>query len=170
MTRLRFLFPVLLAALFLSGCGYHLGAIKPTPMRNVRTLAVQNFKNRTYEADVETLLADTLIKQVQLDGTYTVASDQTADAIVHCTLEQLQRTPIQSTVGNVLSTSEFEIDLKVSYFVEDRVTGAVLMRGQAFGKSTFFTTSDLTTVERQAIPEAAENLAKDITQQLSEGW
>jgi hypothetical protein len=54
-------------------------------MRSVRTLAVPTFKNRTYEPRVEVLLADTLIKTPQEDGTYTIVSDDTADAILHCT-------------------------------------------------------------------------------------
>jgi hypothetical protein len=70
----------------LCGCGYKLGEIRPTPMRSVRTLAVPTFKNRTYEPRVEVLLAVTLIKTLQEDGTYTIVSDDSADAIMHCTL------------------------------------------------------------------------------------
>ena len=55
------LLTTLLAVAFLSGCGYKLGEIRPTPMRSVRTLAVPTFKNRTYEPRVEVLLADTLV-------------------------------------------------------------------------------------------------------------
>ncbi len=34
-------------------------------------------------------MADTLIKQLQQDGTYTIISDDTADAIVYCTLRSI---------------------------------------------------------------------------------
>ncbi|MGA7902974.1 MAG: LPS assembly lipoprotein LptE, partial [Terrimicrobiaceae bacterium] len=77
------------ACALLGGCGYKLGEIRPTPMRSVRTLAVPTFKNRTYEPRVEVLLADTLIKALQQDGTYTVVSDDIADAVLNCTLTRV---------------------------------------------------------------------------------
>jgi len=158
------------AALFLSGCGYKLGEIRPTPMRSVRTLAVLNFKNITYEPRVEVLLADTLVKALQQDGTYQIIPEGEADAILSCTLTKVKRTPIRAVQDNVLATSEFGLTLDVIYEVEDRVTGAVLMAGAAQGKTTFFSGNDLQTIERQAISNAAADLANQITVAVSEGW
>lgn len=164
------LLPILLAAFLLAGCGYKLGEIRPTPMRSVRTLAVPTFKNRTYEPRVEVLLADTLIKQLQQDGTYTIVSDNTADAILNCTLEKIERRSLRSVQNNVLATSEFGISLEVNYRVTDRVTGIVLMEGRVRGNASFFADNDLQTTERQAIPVAAHNLALEMTTRLAEGW
>jgi hypothetical protein len=71
-----------IACALLGGCGYKLGEIRPTPMRSVRNLAVPTFKNKTYEPRVEVLLADTLIKTLQEDGTYTIVSEDNAEAIL----------------------------------------------------------------------------------------
>ena len=60
-------------------------------MRSVRNLAVPTFKNRTYEPRVEVLLADTLIKTLQEDGTYTIVSEDNAEAIMYCTLTKVER-------------------------------------------------------------------------------
>lgn len=166
---MRFLIASLIATLFV-GCGYKLGEIRPTPMRSVRTLAVPTFKNNTYEPRVEVLLADTLIKQMQQDGTYTIVSDDKADAIVYCTLKSITRRSLRSVQNNVLATAEFEIVLEVNFQVVDRVTGFVLMEGRARGDSSFFANNDLQTTERQAIPVAANELAIDLTSQLAEGW
>lgn len=160
----------LLTVTLLAGCGYKLGEIRPTPMRSVRTLAVPTFKNNTYEPRVEVLLADTLIKQMQQDGTYTIVSDDKADAIVYCTLKSITRRSLRSVQNNVLATAEFEIILEVNFQVVDRVTGFVLMEGRARGDSSFFADNDLQTTERQAIPVAANELAIDLTSQLAEGW
>jgi outer membrane lipopolysaccharide assembly protein LptE/RlpB len=162
--------PLFLVVCLLAGCGYKLGEIRPTPMRSVRTLAVPSFKNNTYEPRVEVLLADTLIKQLQLDGTYTVVSDNVADAILYCTLTKIDRRSVRSVQNNVLATAEFRLNLEVSYQVVDRVTGVVLMEGRARGETDFFTTSDLQTTERQAIPLAAEDLGQRITTRITEGW
>jgi outer membrane lipopolysaccharide assembly protein LptE/RlpB len=164
------LFLLLLAPLLLVGCGYHLGEIRPTPMRSVRTLAVPSFKNNTYEPRVEVLLANALIRELQVDGTYRIVNEGVADAILSCTLVRAERRSIRSVVDNVLATSEFELILEANYEVQDRVTGAILLEGQARGRTTFFPTGDLQTDERQAISVAASRLGQSITSRVAEGW
>ena len=164
------LIAAVIACALLGGCGYKLGEIRPTPMRSVRTLAVPTFKNRTYEPRVEVLLADTLIKTLQEDGTYTIVSDDTADAILNCTLIKVQRNSIRSVQNNVLATAEFAFFLDIAYQVSDRVTGSILKRGKVRGETTFFSSSDLQTTERQAIPVAAKDAAIELTTAVAEGW
>lgn len=162
--------PFLLAVFLLAGCGYKLGEIRPTPMRSVRTLAVPTFKNKTYEPRIEVLFADTLIKQLQQDGTYTIVSDNTADAILNCTVTQIERRSLRSVQNNVLATSEFGIVVEVSYEVIDRVTGIKLMDGRVRGQASFFSDNDLQTTERQALPIAARNLSIELSTRITEGW
>lgn len=166
-----------LAALLLGGCaGYHVGPIKPTRMAKVTTIAVPSFKNDTLLPRVEVLLANAVIKQLQQDGTYRVVRDNEADAIFQGHLEQIVRRPSRSVRGNVLLTREYLLTLRCTYEVTDRVTGAILDRRAAVGQTTFFVSgtdaiaADLTQDERQALPIAAEDLAKDIVSHLSEGW
>ena len=103
-------------------------------MRTVRTLAVPTFKNKTYEPRVEVLLADTLIKTLQEDGTYTIVSDDIADAILNCTLNRIERRSLRSVQNNVLATAEFGLFLDIAYQVSDRVTGSLLKKGKVTGK------------------------------------
>jgi outer membrane lipopolysaccharide assembly protein LptE/RlpB len=159
-----------IACALLGGCGYKLGEIRPTPMRSVRTLAVPTFKNKTYEPRVEVLLADTLIKSLQQDGTYTIVSDDTADAIMHCTLNKIERRSVRSVQNNVLATAEFGLFLDIAYEVKDRLTGSILKKGRVRGETTFFSSTDLQTTERQAIPVAAKNAAIELTTEVAEGW
>lgn len=161
---------LLLTTFLLAGCGYKLGEIRPTPMRSVRTLAVPTFKNKTFEPRIEVLMADTVIKQFQQDGTYTIVSDDTADAILYGTVTKIERRSLRSVQNNVLATSEYGLSLIVSFQVIDRVTGVVLMKGQARGDTSFFSNNDLTTAETQAIPIAAHSMAVDLVTELSEGW
>ena len=44
------------------------------------------------------------------------------------------------------------------------------MSGTAVGKTSFFSGNDLQTIERQALSNAAADLANNITGQISEGW
>jgi len=160
----------LAASLLLSGCGYHVGEIRPTPMRSVRTLAVPTFKNRTYEVRIESLFADTLIKRLQSDGTYEIVPVDRADAIVSCTIISIERRSLRSVQNNVLATSEFGLRLRVKYEVQSRVTGAMLMVGDIRGEATFFSGNDLQTIERQAMSDAAANVAGKIAVAITEGW
>ena len=161
---------VLAVSLLLTGCGYKLGEIRPTPMRSVRTLAVPTFKNKTFMPRIEVLFADTLVKRLQQDGTYELVADDRADAIVFCTIEKIERRALRSVQNDVLATSEYGLRVFVRYQVEDRVTGRVLLQGAAQGNATFFSGNDLVTIERQAMSNAASDLSNNIMAEISEGW
>ena len=164
------LMAAVIACALLGGCGYKLGEIRPTPMRSVRNLAVPTFKNKTYEPRVEVLLADTLIKTLQEDGTYTIVSEDNAEAILNCTLTRIERSSLRSVQNNVLATAEFGLRLDIAYQVSDRVTGSILKKGRVNGDTSFFSNTDLQTAERQAIPVAARNAAIKLTTEVAEGW
>lgn len=161
---------ILAVAVLLTGCGYKLGEIRPTPMRSVRTLAVPTFKNKTFEPRLEVLFADTLVKRMQQDGTYELVGDDKADAILYCTIDKIERRSLRSVQNNVLATSEFGLRVFVTYEVQDRVTGAILIKSSAQGNTTFFSGNDLQTIERQAFSNAASDLANNIMAEVSEGW
>jgi outer membrane lipopolysaccharide assembly protein LptE/RlpB len=165
-----------LAIIFLlTGCGYHLGEIKPTPMRRINTIAVNTFKNETLLPRLESQTADAVVKQFQQDGTYRIESADRTDAIIEATIEKVDRQPMRVLSTNVLQTSEFQLILVVRYRVIDRVTGAVLQQGKARGTTPFFSDSDLANsdlVTNQNInyPIAAQRMAENLVSQVAEGW
>lgn len=172
MKKAILLFPMLLC---LSGCGYHLGEIKPTPMRRVTTIAVLPFKNETLLPRVEAQTADAVAKQFQQDGTYRIESADRADAIVEGTIASVTRLPMRIFANNVLQTSEFELTVTVKYRVIDRITGAVLLEGTAVGVTPFFTesdrvNSDLVTNQNMNYPIAAQRMAEKLVASVAEGW
>jgi outer membrane lipopolysaccharide assembly protein LptE/RlpB len=156
--------------LLVSGCGYKLGEIRPTPMRSVRTLSVPNFKNETFESRIEVLFGDTLVKRLQQDGTYQLVNSGQADAILSCTITNIRTNSLRSVINNVLATSEFGLIVDVSYEVTHQGTGAILMQGKVIGKSSFFSGNDLQTSKQQALSNAASDLADKLTAQVAEGW
>jgi outer membrane lipopolysaccharide assembly protein LptE/RlpB len=166
-TRLAFLLTITIT---LAGCGYHLGEIRPTTMRSVRTLAVPTFKNNTFESRIEVLFADTLVKKLQQDGTYRIVDTNQADAVVYCIIEKIDRGAFRSVQNNVLATSEFRLTVTARYEVVDIGTGRVLMEGQVSGNTSFFSGNDLQTLERQGLSNAAADLAENLTTRLTEGW
>lgn len=166
-------FPVLLlalASLLLGGCAYQLGDARPSMMRGITTLSVPTSKNKTLEPNVEGLLADTIVKQLQTDGTYKIDYTDRADAIVYTTLEEVVRSPARAVRGNVLATSEYLFTTTISYEVVDRATGKQLMMGRVNGRTSFFVTADLQTDEIQALPLAFSDAAVKLAGRLSEGF
>jgi hypothetical protein len=174
-----------LATLFclaLTGClGYHVGPVKPYYLRDVHTIAVPTFKNRTLVPRAEVLVTDTVIKQLQQDGTFQITSGDKADATLNGEISRIARAPARSVRGNVLLTSEFALTLSVRYSLTGKNGEQLAPAAEVAGTTSFFvssgatntgniTSGDVTTDERQALPLATEDLATRLVAQISEGW
>jgi hypothetical protein len=165
----------------LTGClGYHVGPVKPYYLRDVHTIAVPTFKNRTLVPRIEVLTTDTVIKQLQQDGTFQIVSGDKADATLNGEISRIGRVPARSVRGNVLATSEFALTLSVRYSLTGKNGEQLAPAVEAVGTTSFFVSSgvttgditngDVTTDERQALPLATEDLATRLVAQISEGW
>jgi hypothetical protein len=160
-----------LLLLSLGGCaGYHLGPIQPYYLRSVHKLAVPTFDNKTLVPRISVLITDTVIKQLQQDGTYQIVGDDEADATLHGEITHITRAPLRSVLGNVLATLEFNLSLRVRYSVIDKSGKTLSPPSDVIGTTSFFVGPDITSDERQALPLAAEELATHLVSQLSEGW
>ncbi|HZS18017.1 MAG TPA: LptE family protein [Candidatus Udaeobacter sp.] len=164
----------LIATLFcfaLGGClGYQIGPVKPYYLRDVHTIAVPTFKNRTLVPRIDVLVTDTVIKQLQQDGTYQITSGDKADATLTGEIQRITRAPARSVRGNVLATTEFTLWLVVKYSLTGRDGQQLIPPNDVLGTTTFFVSSDVTSDERQALPLATEDLAGRLVTQISEGW
>ena len=173
----------LFATLFcfaLGGClGYHVGPAKPYYLRDVHTIAVPTFKNRTLVPRIEVLVTDTVIKQLQQDGTFQIASGDNADATLTGEVYRITRAPARSVRANILATTEFSLALVVKYSLAGRDGKQLVAPTDVVGTTSFFvnssssasnTSADVTTDERQALPLAGEDLATQLVTQVSEGW
>jgi hypothetical protein len=157
--------------LCLSSClGYHIGPAKPYYLHDIHVIAVPTFKNQTLIPRIEALVTDTVIKQIQQDGTYRVANESQADAVLKAEITRITRSPARSLSGNVLATTEFNLSMHVSYRLVGRDGQPLGPSSEAIGTTSFFVGTDVVTDERQALPLATEELATRLVSQLSEGW
>ena len=160
-----------LLALLLSGCaGYHLGPATPAYLRQIHSIAMPTFKNMTLVPRVEALVTGTVIKQFQQDGTFRIANEESADAVLKGEIIAVGRSPARSLRGNVLATTEFNLVLRVRYTLVGRDGKTIAGPSEAAGTTSFFVGEDVNTDERQALPLAAEEMAVHLVSQLSEGW
>ncbi len=155
----------------LGGClGYHIGPVKPYYLRDVHAIAIPTFKNHTLVPRIDVLVTDTVIKQLQQDGTYQITSGDKADATLTGEITRITRAPARSVRGNVLATTEFSLWLVVKYSLTGRDGAQLVPPNDVTGTTTFFVSSDVTSDERQALPLATEDLATRLVTQISEGW
>ncbi|MEY2518273.1 MAG: hypothetical protein QOF24_32 [Verrucomicrobiota bacterium] len=150
--------------------GYHLGPAKPAQLSQIHAIAVPMFRNNTLVPRIEALVTGTVIKQFQQDGTYRIAREEDADATLKAEIVSVGRSPARSVRGNVLSTTEFNLSVTVSYKLVGRDGKVIAGPGSAAGATSFFVGTDVSTDERQALPLAVEQLATSLVSQLSEGW
>lgn len=165
----RYFFP-LLALLMTSCAGYKLGPIQPKFMDGVKTVAVPTFKNDTLVPHLEALAANTVIKQMQTDGTYRIAPVDDADVILQGTITEIERKSVRSLRANVLATSEFNLVVHLSYTVTRRGTGEQIDSHEVTGQTSFFVSSDIQQDEQQALPSAIQDAASRLVSEISEGW
>ncbi|MGZ4983091.1 MAG: LPS assembly lipoprotein LptE [Chthoniobacterales bacterium] len=161
----------LLVAFGLSGCaGYRIGNVKPHYLEAINKIAVPTFRNHTFQPQIEALVTNTVIKQLQQDGTFRIANEADADATLKGTIQAIGRTPVRSVRGNVLATTEFNLTITVTYVLVDKSGRTLTGPSGVAGTTSFFVGNDVTSDQRQAIPLATEDMAVRLTSQLTEGW
>ncbi len=168
---MKAIFAAVLACFVLGGClGYHVGPVKPYYLRDIHTIAVPTFENKTLLPHIEVLVTDTVIKQLQQDGTFQIARNGDEDATLKAEITRVDRVPARSVRGNVLKTTEFNLSMRLRYTLVTRDGATLAPPADVVGTTSFFVSTDVTTDERQALPLATEDLATRLVTQLSEGW
>src|SRR5437764_14079208 len=160
-----------LACLGLSGClGYRIGPAKPYYLRDIHTIAIPTFENKTLIPRVEVLVTGTVIKQFQQDGTFRIGNGDSADATLKGEIIRISRSPARSVRGNVLATSEFNMSMRGRSRLVGTAGKPLGPFSEVVGTTSFFCGTEVTTDERKALPLASEELATRLVTQLSEGW
>lgn len=155
----------------LSGCaGYTLGAQKPTHLRAITKIAVPTFENLTLEPRIASLVTNAVIKQLQNHGSYQIVAKSEAEAVLKGQLASIDRTQFRSDLNNVLRTSQIMGSLTCLFSITEVASGKVLHAGNASADSYIILEANLQLSETQLIEDAAQRLANNLADQISEGW
>jgi len=158
-------------SLLLSNCaGYHLGGQKPKHLAGITKLAVPTFDNQTLEPRLSSFVTNSLIKQIQLDGSYQIVSKDDAEAVLEGAITRVNRSQFRSVRRNVLRTSQLQIGLSVTYTIRDAASGQSIHAGSASGLSYVILDNNVQNSEAQALDDAAQRLANNLANEISEGW
>lgn len=169
MKRSTYLLIGFAATLLLSGCmGYRLGGGHP---EGIATVAMAPVINSTGEPAIEIDVTQALRQRLQLDGRLELANKpENADGIIEVTLTQYSLSAI--AYDSTLKTTPNIYRLRITGVAElkNLSTGEVVSKSKTYGEATFTFEADLTSSKRDALPAAAQEIAKFMVDDLVEQW
>jgi hypothetical protein len=154
------------AAATLCGCASNY-AWRPSTPEEMRTVSVPTFRNESDVQEAGAVAARQLLREFQREGTFRIRA--TGDAALE--VQGVVREGTSSTVaydrrsGMRRSGSEFTLVAVVS--VIDKRNGKVLIDNRAYsGVTTFTSGHDLATARRDAAGRAADDLARQVVDDI----
>lgn len=162
-----------LLPLLCSCANYQMGS---TPrgggLQDVRVLYVPTAVNETDETAVPGPVTNAILQEIDRDGTFRHARKDEADAILEVTVKRIERSPIQQSVQQYLTTLQYQLILVLEYRVYSmKDKKEVISKAVVSGSTTFFVQGDQTESQRQALPLAAQSAAQNLISGLaSRGW
>jgi hypothetical protein len=168
MRPLKF-FALCALALSLAGCaGYHLGPVNGETAGE-KSIEILPFNNQTLQPRLGDAVTQALRERLQTDGTYHVATHGEGDIVVTGVITRYQRRGLSYLNNDVTTTDNYRVNVNVHVVARERATGKVLLDKNVTGYTLVRVGTDLADAERQAEPLLAEDLARSITELLTEG-
>jgi len=151
--------------LIISGCGYRIGSLLPA---DIHTIAIPMFINKTSEAELSSLITNSVIQEFINDGTLRVTEYKDADTALNCEIIDYQREALSFNEADV--TREYRLIITVKFVFKNLRRNEVLWENpRVIGETTFYVGSSLPDSERTALPDAAKDLAHHIVESVVEG-
>ncbi len=159
---------ILLAASVCGCAGYRLGSMLPP---DIKTVHVPTFINRTTEPMIEVDTTSATIRQLQQDGSLTLAGNEEADAILIVVLTDYSLEPLAYSTLEKTTADEYRIRIRALAVLKRRSNDQVLVENASVtGESTFFIEGDFTSSKQRGLPEASKDLGRKIVEQIVEAW
>ena len=162
-----------LCAVLCSCANYKMGSTpKGAGFEDIRILYVPTAVNETDETAVPGPVTNAILQEIDRDGTFRHARKDEADAILEVTVKKIERSPIQQSVEQYLTTLQYQLTITLEYRVYSmKDKKEVIGKTMVSGYTTFFVQGDQTESQRQALPLAAQNVAQSLVTSLaSRGW
>ena len=167
---MRFNAPVLLfAALVMTGCaGYRLGPTNGS-RAGEKSVQVNSFVNATLEPRLSEPITFEVRRRLQQDGTYKLATHGEGDVLVTGIITRFDRSPLSFQPKDVLTVRDYNLTITAQIVAVERSTGKTNVNKAVRGRTTVSGGSDLASAERQAIPLAAADLARNAAAAIADG-
>ena len=152
-----------------AGCaGYRVGPVSGETASD-RSIEVTPFASKVIEPRVGDAVTTSLRRQLQQEGTFRLNTRGEADIVVTGSVIEYDRSSLSVQPEDILTPRDYRLRIRAHVIARDRTSGRVLLDREVLGHTTLRVTADLSSGERQAIPQAADELARNITSLLTEG-
>ena len=153
----------------LAGCaGYHLGPVNGG-LAGDKSIEILPFNNQTLEPRVGDAITQALREHIQTDGTFHLASNEDCDVVLTGVIRSYSRAGLNYLSTDVATPDNYQINLVVHITVRDRATSKLLIDKDVNGSTLVHVGTDLASAERQSLPILADDVARTITELLTEG-
>jgi hypothetical protein len=161
---------ICVTAVLSAGCaGYHLGPVNPNVVAGEKSIEIVPFNNQTMQSRLGDAVTQALRERMQTDGTYRLATREPGDVVVTGVITSYNREGLSFLRTDVTTAENYRVGLTAHVTARDHSTGKVLLDKNVNGYTLVQVGTDLADAERQSLPLLAEDLARNITELLTEG-
>ncbi len=168
----HFHFSIIFFLLVGTGCGYRFGGEGFGPSPEIRSVVIPTFINETYEAGIETIVTNALLRELIKDRRLKVVGEDEADAIMEGKVISFSISSVAYDPTGVVSQYRARVALDV--LLKRNRTGEILWSERGITESNVYRVSSdvlLTEAEKErAIEKIAGELARRIRRRLFEGF
>jgi len=136
----------LLPFILVLGCGYRFSPGGEHIDKNIRKIFVDNFSNRTSEANIENTFRSAFIDQFAISRRFTlVDSREKADAIFRGRIDSLTTSPLSYQKSNIAAEERLTATMELVFEVQD--TKKIIWTDKNFSGTQDYSAPDLSTKE-----------------------
>lgn len=163
---------LLALSLLLTSCaGYHLGGSKPSHLSHVKSIHVPLFENDTLLIRAESLATNSAVDAITRDGTYSIGTAGSADAVLEGTVTQVDYSQVRSARLDTLRSEELGMEVTISWVLRDADNPTrILEQGESKGNTRFFAGGNLHVARTNALPDALRRATESMVMRFSDGF
>ncbi len=156
------------AALALAGClQYRLGTTLPEELRSVH---VPSVRNRTEEPGIDRLASSLLLRELQREGTLSLATESEAATQLLVTVVRFAMEPVRYSRHDARTPDEYRAVAMAEVRFANLRTGEALFEGMVEGEATFPTGTDLVSAKEEMLAAVCQDLARRIIDRCVSVW
>ncbi len=157
-------------AAVVGGCaGYRWTSEVP---QEYRTIAVPVFENRSYAAELGPIVTQYVLRELQREGTFKIRRTGDAAIEIQGSIVETSRGALTYDRSQGTRANSYVYRVKAEVSVIDKSSGKVLMDSRRYtAETTFLAQDDLLTGQRNAAWRIAQDLARQLVDDLTAwGW
>lgn len=158
-----------LAAVLLSGCGYHVAGKAGQMPGNIETLSIPVFSNRTIKPDIESVMTSAFVNEFITTMRVRENSPYVMDGVI----TSYSLTPVSFTKSDV--SQEYRLTVMMELVILDRVDGKVIWKDSTVTDYEDFSVSAVDIArtrdrESEALRKLARDTARLVKERMMEGF